>query len=107
MLKYRAVIVALLAAWLVIGPVGGAWASGGGAACESMMSAVPADDCCGGGAAASACAGVCAAASLGITVVAPGVPRIESSAVPIASLFFRYASRAAPPDVAPPKSLVS
>lgn len=105
MLKHRALIAAVLAFWLVVGPAGGAWASGGGASCESMTSPPPADDCCGGGsAAANACAGVCAAASLGIAFIAPQVPRIDGTARPAPWMYAGYASRAAPPDIDPPKS---
>ena len=106
--KLRVLIAAFLAFWLVLGPAGGAWASGGGASCESMMSTLPADDCCGGdNAAVTSCAGVCTAASLGIRLTPPALARIDRTGAPLASLFTRYASRAAPPDVAPPKILVS
>ena len=108
MRKGRTLIAAILAFWLVLGPAGGAWASGGGASCESMVGTLAADDCCGGdNTAATACAGVCAAASLGLRLSAPALPHMHGSSVALPSLFVRYASRAAPPDIAPPKLFVS
>jgi hypothetical protein len=103
--RARAIIVGLLALWLVIGPVAVVSASAvAGTPCASMTS-TPADDgCC--DTAAMSCAVVCGA-SAAIILARPHVSKTEPSVAPITSAIAGYASQAAPPDVAPPKNPVS
>ena len=106
MRKHRAFFAALLSIWLVLGPAGAAWASGE-TQCESMMGMLPADDCCGDGKAAlTSCAGVCAAPAMGTEFIGPNVRAGEPAGI-VPFLEVRYATRAAPPDIAPPKAVVS
>lgn len=108
MRKLRVFIAALLAFWLVLGPAGGAWASGGGASCESMMGTLPADDCCGENeTAATSCAGVCAAASLGIAFASQELQRVGDASAAVPSPCDRHVSRTTAPDLGPPRPSIS
>jgi hypothetical protein len=109
-MKLRPFIAALLTFWLVIGPAGTAWAAYATTPCESMSGMgqplPPADDCCGGGAMdASACLGACMAT--GPAAVAAALLVLHAAASAIPGLSLQYATVLSPPDIAPPKALVS
>jgi len=70
-----------------------------------MDAGVPADDCCGDAGQAS-CASGCAA-GLALIVAAFRVPAPDVSGAAISLLAVRHPSALAPPDVTPPKALVS
>ena len=107
MSRYRPLVAALLALWLVLGPAGSAWAATSASTpCESMGASVPADDCCGDKMEAAACLSACLLLSPGITTTAADtVVPAEFIVYTIASV--RYASLLAPPDIVPPRSFVS
>jgi hypothetical protein len=106
-LKNRAVMIALLALWLAIGPVASAWAVSVSQPCESMSASVPADECCGNAMDNNACLSACMAGAPLMTPPAIQTAGVVPVQVTIPSLSLRYATVLAPPDVAPPKSFVS
>ena len=108
-MKLRPFIATLLAFWLVFGPVGTAMASAP-APCESMDSAsqpVPQGDCCGDAMDAAACLNACLATSPAAATPEQGTQRLRLTGSSIPSLSLRYATVLAPPDIAPPKTLLS
>ena len=108
-MKLRPFIAALLAFWLLVGPVGTAWAAYAATPCESMGSkSQPAaqGSCCDEAMTAAACLGTCMAASPAAVTSARDVHfEVAETAIPLLSL--RHATLVAPPDVAPPKTAVS
>lgn len=109
-MKLRPFIAALLAFWLVFGPVGTAMASSAPAPCESMGSMsqpVPQGDCCGEAMDAAACLNACLATSPAAATPEQGTQRLQLTESSIPSLSLRYATVLAPPDIAPPKPLLS
>jgi hypothetical protein len=105
-IKNRAFIAALLAFWLAIGPLA-ASAFAASQPCESMSASMPADDCCGSGMDAAKCLAACLTISPAMSVVAAQSPAVPATQLPAVKPLSRYATLAGPPDVAPPKSLVS
>ena len=108
-MKLRTFTAALLTFWLVIGPVGAAWAAANMASpCESMSAAsAPADDCCGDKMDPSACLSACMAAAPIAVASATQILHSNVVASPIPRVSLRYATLLAPPDIAPPKAFVS
>jgi hypothetical protein len=109
-MKLRPFIAALLTFWLIVGPVGTAWAAYAASPCESMGSMsqpLPKGDCCGDAMDAAACLSACMATSPAAATPAVSVPRLEPAAGGIPSLSLRYATVLAPPDIAPPKTSAS
>src|SRR5688500_10003668 len=109
-MKLRPFIAALLAFWLIVGPVGTAWAAYAATPCESMGSMsqpLPQGDCCGEGMATAACLSACMATSPAAATPAVSIQRLEDTAAAIPSFSLRYATVLAPPDIAPPKTSVS
>lgn len=110
MLSYRSVVAALLACWLVLGPVASAWGAYAATPCESMGSMsqpLPQGDCCGDKMDTAACLSACIAASPVAVASALEVQRLELAETAIPSFTFRYATVFAPPDITPPKAFVS
>jgi hypothetical protein len=99
-MKLRTFIAALLTFWLIVGPVGTAWAAYAATPCESI-------DCCGDGMDAAACLSACMVASPAAATPVESIPRLELAATPIPGLSLRYATVLAPPDIAPPKTSAS
>ena len=109
-MKLRPFIAALIAFWLVFGPVGTALASSAPAPCESMGSMsqpVPQGDCCGDATDAAACLSACLATSPVAATPEQRLQRLQLTESSIPSLSLRYATVLAPPDIAPPKTFVS
>ena len=109
-MKLRRFIAAILTFWLVIGPVGTLCAANAPAPCESMGMNQPlpaADDCCGDEIDASACLSACLAASPVALPSSSRIVRLDAVASAVPGLSLRYATRLAPPDIAPPKAFVS
>ena len=106
-MSLRLFIAALLSFWLAFGPAVSALAQSADRPCESMSMTLPADDCCGGGMDQAKCLSACLAAATAMLAPAPQTLPAAEAAAGIAKLFFRHASILAPPDIAPPKSLVS
>lgn len=106
-MKLRALIVALLSFWFAFGPALGALAQAADPPCESMAMTVPADECCEGAMEAAKCWSACvsSAPAMAAAVVARCPICGASSAVVAEPL--RHASFFTPPEVAPPKSVVS
>ena len=106
-MKARSVIAALVAFWLAFGPLVSAWAQYADAPCDSMSMSMPASDCCGEGTSQAKCLNTCLAVSPAMAApVAQGDAATVAGDV-IAALAFRHVSVLAPPDIAPPKPLVS
>jgi hypothetical protein len=105
----RSFVAGLLALWLVLGPVGAAWASHAATPCDSMGSATQplTDDCCGESMDAAACLSACISGTAALAVPRIQTARFEVVRSAIPSLSARYATVLAPPDIAPPKSFVS
>jgi hypothetical protein len=109
-MKLRPFVAALLAFWLIVGPVGTAWAAYAATPCESMGSMnkpVPQGDCCGEAMDAAACLSACLAMSPIVAALEQQIQRLQLTESSIPSLSLRYATVLAPPDVAPPKTFVS
>lgn len=109
-MKLRPFIAALLTFWLIVGPVGTAWAAYAATPCESMGSMgqpLPQGDCCADGMDAAACLSACLATSPAAATPEQGIQRLQLTESSIPSLSLRYATVLAPPDIAPPKTFVS
>jgi len=109
-MKLRPIIAALLTFWLIIGPVGTAWAAYAATPCESMGSMsqpLPQGDCCGDGMDAAACLSACMATSPAAATPVVSIQRLEVTAAAIPGFSLRYATVLAPPDIAPPKTSAS
>ena len=109
-MKTRALIAALFALWLAIGPAALALASSAMTSCETMetmSSSVPPDDCCGSGMDANACLTACVSAAPLIAAPAVQTPPVVAAQAVIPGLSPRYTTVSAPPEVAPPKTFVS
>lgn len=107
-MRLRTLIFALLSFWLAFGS---AMASVVQAAadrpCESMTMTIPADDCCGGGMEQAKCLAACLAVAPVMLAPTPQSVASAVAATHIAKPCMRHASIVAPPDIAPPKVLVS
>ena len=109
-MKLRPFIAALLAFWLVFGPVGIALASSAPAPCESMGSmsqVVPQGECCGETMDAATCLSACPVTSPVAATPEQRMQQLHLTDSLIPGLSLRYATVLAPPDVAPPKTFVS
>ena len=109
-MKLRPFIAAFLAFWLIVGPVGTAWAAYAATPCESMGSMsqpLPQGDCCPEGMDAAACLSACLAISPSAAAPAHLTQQLHISDTVVPSLPIRHAAVLAPPDIAPPKSFVS
>jgi hypothetical protein len=108
MRKNRILIVALLVLFVGFGPGAGAWAQASAdMPCDSMSMSMPADDCCGEGMDPASCLSACLAASPALAVESARIPVSDGTPALITAPSFRRASLLAPPDIAPPKPLVS
>jgi hypothetical protein len=109
-MKLRSFIAALLTFWLIVGPLGTAWAAYAATPCESMGSMsqpLPKGDCCGGSMDAVACLSACMATSPAAATPVVSGQRLKLTTTAIPSLSLRYATVLAPPDIAPPKTSAS
>lgn len=107
MASTRTIVAALLAFWLAFGPAATAWAQSADKPCESMNMSMPAEDCCGDGMDQAKCLSVCLSVAPAMLAPAPHTVPLAALAANIAAPSFRHASILAPPDIAPPKFLVS
>lgn len=105
-LKVRSLLVALLAFWLAFGPAVSAWAQSLETPCESMSMAMSHDGC-GDEMDLTSCLSACLAASPAISVAPVQTAAGIAAHPPVFGLTLERASVLAPPDVAPPKSLLS
>jgi hypothetical protein len=103
----RAFVAVLLAFWLAFGPLASAWAQSADKPCESMSMSMPADDCCGDGMEQAKCLSACLAAAPAVAAPALQPAAVRAAAAVVVPLSFRHVSILAPPDIAPPKPLVS
>ena len=106
-MRARSFIAALIAFWLAFGPAASALAQSVDEPCESMGMSMPADDCCGNGMDQAKCLSACLAVAPAIAAPAPQTATSVAPAAVVDTLYFRHASILAPPDIAPPKPLVS
>ena len=109
-MKLRPVIAMLITFWLVVGPVGTAWAAYTATPCESMGSMsqpLPQGECCGDSMDTAACLSACMATSPAAATPVVSIQRLQLTATAIPSLSLRYATVLAPPDIAPPKTSAS
>lgn len=106
-MRSKVFLSALLAFWLAFGPVANALAQSADTPCESMGMSMSADDCCNGGADQASCLNACLAASAAMSASdAHRVTPLSGHAIVVAPAVHR-ASILAPPDIAPPKRLLS
>lgn len=106
-MRLRTLIVSLLSFWFAFGPAMGALAQAADKPCESMAMTLPADDCCGSGMDQAKCLSACVASAPAIPSPAVAQAPIFSSNAAAVAAPIRHASIVAPPDIAPPKPIVS
>ena len=109
-MKLRSFIAALVTFWLILGPLGTAWAASAPAPCESTASmgqSLPYGECCGDTMDAAACLSACLATAPVAVPPEQQIQRLQLTESRIPGLSLRYATVLAPPDVAPPKTFVS
>ena len=106
-MRLRTLIVALLSFWLAFGSAMASLAQAADRPCESMTMTIPADDCCGGGMDQAKCLAACLAVAPVMLAPTPQSVASGAAATQIATPWLRHASILAPPDIAPPKFLVS
>ena len=106
-MRFRALIVALLSFWLGFGPAMSALAQAADRPCESMTMTIPADDCCGSGMDQAKCLSACVSSAPAMVGTAVAQEQVFSTAAAVDAAPLRHVSVLAPPDVAPPKSIVS
>lgn len=109
-MKLRPFVAALVTFWLILGPVGTAWAASAPPPCESMGSmsgSAPHGECCGDAMDAAACLSACLAAAPVAAAPQQQVHSLQLAESSLPGLASRHATVLAPPDIAPPKTLVS
>jgi hypothetical protein len=106
-LRSRTFIVAVLAFWLAIGPAASAWTHVLEKACESASMAMSHDGCCGDEMDAASCLSSCLMASPAMPVANPQTLPADPAQSPVLCFTMEHPSVLAPPDVAPPKSILS
>jgi hypothetical protein len=106
-LRSRTLIVAVLAFWLAIGPAASAWAQLLEKTCETPTMAMSHDGCCGDEMDTASCLSSCLMASPALPVATPQTLPSDPAQSPVVRFTLERASVLAPPEVAPPKSLLS
>lgn len=97
----------LVALWLALAPAFGALAQAADNPCESMSTSAPAEDCCGESMDAATCLSACLPAPVVMVSLCVPVPSGQVVAEMLLTAVPRYVGASSPPDIAPPKALVS